>query len=103
MHVLTHTHTRRHTPKLTQSQHEVGDTSGQKQCHQSTSSSRLTFENALAVQQVSGDNHCVEVLGETWSTWSFEGLACLSPLGNKTAQPVKDWQIDLRPQGQELI
>lgn len=33
--------------------------------------SRLTFENALSVQNVSGDNHRVEVLGEAWSTWRF--------------------------------
>lgn len=104
VYVLTHTHTCRHTLQLTQSQYEVGDTSGQRQYHQSiSSSSRLTFKNALAVQHVSRDNHRVEVLGETWSTWRFEGLACLTPLGNKTRQPVKDWQIDLRPQGQELI
>lgn len=64
-----------------------------------SSSSRLTFENALAAQYVSRDNHCVEVLGEAWSAWRFKGLTCLTPLRNKTRRPVKHWQIDLRPQG----
>lgn len=47
------------------------------------SSGRLTFENALAMQYVSRDNHCVEVLGEAWSAWGFERLACPTPLRNK--------------------
>lgn len=68
-----------------------------------SSSGRRTFENALAVQYVSRDNHCVEVLGEAWSAWGFEGLACLTPLRNTTRQPVKHWQIDLRPRGYKLI
>lgn len=49
----------------------------------SSSSGRLTFENALAMQYVSGDNHCVEVLGEARSAWGFEELACLTPLRNR--------------------
>lgn len=49
----------------------------------SSSSGRLTFENALAMQYVSEDNHCVEVLGEARSAWGFEELACLTPLRNR--------------------
>lgn len=65
----THTHTHIHIDTcLLNHNMRFGDTSGQRQYHQSISSSRLTFENALAMHHISRDNHCVEVLGETWST-----------------------------------
>lgn len=41
---------------------------------------RLTFQDALAVQFIPGDNHCVEVLGEAWSARRSERLACPAPL-----------------------
>lgn len=45
-------------------------------------SGRLTFEDPLTMQEVPGDNHCVEVLGEAWCAWRFDGLARLTLLGN---------------------
>jgi len=49
----------------------------------------LTFEDDLAVQNVSGDDHRVEVLGETRSAGGFEGLARLTPLGRETRRAVE--------------
>lgn len=43
---------------------------------------RHTFEDPLTVQEVPGDNHCVEVLREAWCAWRFDGLAQLTLLGN---------------------
>lgn len=42
-----------------------------------------TFEDPLTMQEVPGDNHCVEVLGEAWCAWRFDGLARLTRLGNE--------------------
>lgn len=58
------------------------------------------------MQLISGDNHCVEVLGEARSARGFEGLACLTPLRNtkkKEKGPVEHWQIDSWPQSLGLI
>lgn len=41
-----------------------------------------TFEDPQTVQEVPGDNHCVEVLREAWYAWRFDGLAQLTLLGN---------------------
>lgn len=68
-----------------------------------SSGGELTFEDALAVQHVSGDDHCVEVLGEAGSARGFEGLACLTPLRNQTRRAVKHWQIDSQQRGHKLI
>lgn len=46
-----------------------------------SSSSRLTSEDALAVQYVSGDNHRVEVLREAGSAGRLQGLTRPAPLG----------------------
>lgn len=56
-----------------------------------SSSGGVTFENALSVQHVSRDNHCVEALGEPRSAGGFEGLARPTPLRNETRWPVKKW------------
>lgn len=59
-------------------------------------SGRPTFEDPLTMQEVPGDNHCVEVLGEAWCAWRFDGLARLTLLGNekKKGRFVKHQQID---------
>lgn len=59
-------------------------------------SGRPTFEDPLTMQEVPGDNHCVEVLGEAWCAWRFDGLAQLTLLGNekKKGRFVKHQQID---------
>ena len=59
----------------------------------------VTFENALSVQYVSRDNHCVEALGEPRSAGGFEGLARPTPLRNETRRPVKSGQTDSQPGG----
>ena len=55
------------------------------------------------MQRVSGDYHCVEVLGEAWSARGFERRACLTPLRDKMRGAVRHRQIDSQPRGHKLI
>lgn len=67
-----------------------------------SSSGGVTFENALSVQHVSRDNHCVEALGEPRSAGGFEGLARPTPLRNETRRPVKKWANWLAAAGSQV-
>lgn len=50
----------------------------------------FTFEDPLTVQEVPGDNHRVEVLGEAWCAWRFDGLAQLTLLGELEEEEEKE-------------